>query len=1014
MNAYGEVSRSLKRTCPRKEVLFARTVLAIVLCGLATLPANAAEDAFPKLRVEKKASDAAGTAMVTIAGKNKVLARHATQAWTVMNGENALVSVAAAKKPKGTEYHLRFYEGATRKYRDLGTMPFPPEKLEQAQQSDGSWVFVLTGTFLGKPTIVLTGRHGVNGMLRNASEPKLHDDQITFLDANGNPKTLPVKPLVAADLTGIYLAPAQDAAKVKYVQFLRTGTAILVRPDGTYRSAPWRTNGEEMIVTEPDNSEMRWRREALAEVSGIPATTRLVVRLLQPLSSERTKEGDKVEAALISPGTIQDKILLPQGTIFSGEVTDVHKLGWGFRRETAGLTLVFTSAKLPDGTVLPVHTRLDGVENARESVNEKGMIQGIRSTGTPAYSAERKIASVSSIDPVSYLFTSVTAVAVLGFAEPAIQYNAGTEVLMQFLSPVPTDKVFPRSAPEFAESEEEKLGRLVHELPFRTATQGTNKPSDITNLVFIGPPEGLRRAFKAAGWVIVDSLTASSGFRTIKAVGGNQVYNQAPMSTLLLDERPPILTLTKTTNTFNSRHHLRVFDPAMSFEGQVVLTSSSTQDIRVAVSYKHKTFIHVIDEYIDNERSKVVNDLEFTGCVSAMNLVPRPWVPQDAYNATGDRLRTDGAVAVMRISDCENPRTTPDGHDPGPGRFQRSMRNSFLYVRDDIYRGNLIYTGVSGAIWLRKYLKTKDELKPETGAWRTTDQSGTLFKGVGEMPRDTWSSSRRPDPEFRSDRAVQEQNMALEKAHRWDPPHYELGIFGGYMRYPNVRNEAVFYSVAAEDNASDVFATLLADEFENGGVAGISVTVNSWKWFSSQFTFSYTRSTWNYSEFDLLPTQANFFNDVPLATRQFEYNLMWNLRPPKSRWRPYLAAGPALLLTNLTDNPITKARGPFKLGLQNVGLLLAAYDFGSRPPLDGGGVFSLGAVYGAGVKFRVHPRITINFDFRETLSRAPKFLADSYTREFFQDEDFNTTVLQLQTEDRYRQDRVTAGISYTF
>jgi len=82
--------------------------------------------------------------------------------------------------------------------------------------------------------------------------------------------------------------------------------------------------------------------------------------------------------------------------------------------------------------------------------------------------------------------------------------------------------------------------------------------------------------------------------------------------------------------------------------------------------------------------------------------------------------------------------------------------------------------------------------------------------------------------------------------------------------------------------------------------------------------------------------------------------------------------------------------------------------------LDGGGVFSFGAVYGAGIKFRVHPRITINFDFRETWSRAPKFLSDSYTREYFEEEDFAPQVFQVATEDRYRQDRAAAGISFTF
>jgi hypothetical protein len=227
------------------------------------------------------------------------------------------------------------------------------------------------------------------------------------------------------------------------------------------------------------------------------------------------------------------------------------------------------------------------------------------------------------------LFTSVSAAAVLGFADPEIRYSAGTEVLIQFEAPVVTSKIYPRTVPEFPSSkeEEEKMFQLVLNLPFRTATKGSNKPSDITNLVFIGPADGLRRAFKAAGWVVVDQLNASSTFLTLKTVGGNHVYNEAPMSTLLLDERPPVLTLTKTTNTFAARHHLRVFDPIMTYDGQMVLTSSSTQDIRVAFSYKQKTFIHVIDEYIDNERSKVVNDLAFTGCVENMDLVPRPWVP---------------------------------------------------------------------------------------------------------------------------------------------------------------------------------------------------------------------------------------------------------------------------------------------------------------------------------------------------------------------------------------------------
>ena len=174
---------------------------AAFICASLAGFAEADPDRFPKLRVEKNPKDKTGPALVTINGKNKVLARNAIQAWPVMDGENALVIVTAPKKPSGIDYRLRFYEGDSRKYRDLGKMNFPATGFSEAKQSDGTWVFVFTGMYLDKPTIVIAGLNSIHGELRNASEPKLHEDSIKFLDANGNPKTLPVAPLIAADMT---------------------------------------------------------------------------------------------------------------------------------------------------------------------------------------------------------------------------------------------------------------------------------------------------------------------------------------------------------------------------------------------------------------------------------------------------------------------------------------------------------------------------------------------------------------------------------------------------------------------------------------------------------------------------------------------------------------------------------------------------------------------------------------------------------------------------------------------
>ena len=158
--------------------------------------------------------------------------------------------------------------------------------------------------------------------------------------------------------------------------------------------------------------------------------------------------------------------------------------------------------------------------------------------------------------------------------------------------------------------------------------------------------------------------------------------------------------------------------------------------------------------------------------------------------------------------------------------------------------------------------------------------------------------------------------------------------------------------------------------------------MNTSRWVSSEFGYHIQRGKYRLEQFDI-PGDIDeglgyVTRRVGLATRQFEYNLLVHARPRESRWRPYIAAGPVLQLIHLTDAPVKRAPRAFRLGLQNIGLLKAAFDFGRTPPLDGGGIFQIGLQYGAGVKFRVHPRITMRFDFRETWSKNPEFIRDSY------------------------------------
>jgi hypothetical protein len=57
----------------------------------------------------------------------------------------------------------------------------------------------------------------------------------------------------------------------------------------------------------------------------------------------------------------------------------------------------------------------------------------------------------------------------------------------------------------------------------------------------------------------------------------------------------------------------------------------------------------------------------------------------------------------------------------------------------------------------------------------------------------------------------------------------------------------------------------------------------------------------------------------------------------------------------------------------HLGLVLSSWNFGSTPPLQGGGIFQPAIQYGGGVKFRVTPHWIARFDFRETLAAQPDF-----------------------------------------
>lgn len=315
--------------------------------------------------------------------------------------------------------------------------------------------------------------------------------------------------------------------------------------------------------------------------------------------------------------------------------------------QQASLMLVFDQAS--DGAhMASISAKVAGIDNARESVDAVGLISGIKASDTGSARLDQGINKVTEKYPGLGDLLGAVKQAVVKEPDANIDYEAGVEMSIALTRPMEwTGSDSPPSV--HAIEGEAALARLVAAQPYRTMAAKPPRPSDVTNLMFLGTEEQIITAFEKAGWSRADALNSKSKLETFRALTESRGYKEAPVSVLFLDGAPPDFVLEKGNDTFNARHHLRAWRRPGSFGGQEIWVCSATHDTGIDFSEKDRTFIHKIDSNIDAERAKVVNDLLFTGLVQGLSLVGRQ-LPEGMSNATGDTLQTDGSIAVIAFS----------------------------------------------------------------------------------------------------------------------------------------------------------------------------------------------------------------------------------------------------------------------------------------------------------------------------------------------------------------------------
>jgi hypothetical protein len=435
-----------------------------------------------------------------------------------------------------------------------------------------------------------------------------------------------------------------------------------------------------------------------AQCNSLKTGETLWVRLLQPLSSYSGKAGDPVRAMVIQSGTCdgQEKIL--PGALIEGEIAQVRKVGMGLLHETAHLRVNFKSMRMADGTEVAITARVLEVDNARETVKD-GTIHGVNAMDTPQGRITNRLRHLPTWNPYSDLTLLAYRTAFPMFPEPEIYFPRGTDMKLEMA----IDAILPvRGNEGTAENVPDEIDKAVLEigapdLPQRTTTR-LGQPADIVNIVLLGTELQMEEAFVAAGWKSGDVMSTRSVLRQMHAFLSFNNYAKEPITTQLLDGRRVDATWQKSLDSYAKREHLRVWGRSDLIEGQTVWVGAMTRETGAALSVRQHKFIHHIDAEMDDGRAMLARDLRLAGCVASVYNVERPTMEHSAMNSTGDLMRTDGAIEVVQLKDCEDAMYTREEEQPGikvrPGsKIARYLRMQILSFKSDVVRGNILYGG---------------------------------------------------------------------------------------------------------------------------------------------------------------------------------------------------------------------------------------------------------------------------------------------------------------------------------
>jgi len=113
----------------------------------------------------------------------------------------------------------------------------------------------------------------------------------------------------------------------------------------------------------------------------VPAGTVIPITLTTRITTKNAKDGDGIYGKTAFPITVDNKIVIPEGSNVRGKISEVKRPG---RVKGKGeLTLSFQTLVLPSGITVPLYTSLGGAGGSGERKGE-ATVQGESSKGEDA------------------------------------------------------------------------------------------------------------------------------------------------------------------------------------------------------------------------------------------------------------------------------------------------------------------------------------------------------------------------------------------------------------------------------------------------------------------------------------------------------------------------------------------------------------------------------------------------------------------------------------------------------